>query len=495
MSLLRQLNTLESAGLIHLAALQPELEYLFRHALVQDAAYSSLLKNDRKQLHLTTCQALEKLYPEQTDDLAATLAYHYEKAEDRERAAHYFRRAGDLARNRYANVEALAFYQAATRLMAQSGELSASQRVALAQLYEDTGDLLEILGQHNAAKEQYAAALGLVASSEKIWSARLLRKTANASTAQDERGEAFQNYAEAEEVLGIAPGENADDWYREWLQIQLERNWAFYAWSKVEELSASIERTRPVLERYGSPAQRAAFFHSRVYLSQRLHRYLIPPEDTAHTETALFAAQQSGDLRSIAHANWIRGVALLLGSDLAAAEVHLQTSLRIVEQVGDLTTEIKCLTYAVVLYRRKGNVAVTRQLLPRLFQIATDGKMDGYVAAAKATEAWLAWREGQIAKALEEGKAALEIWERIPWVYPFRWQALWILIAGTLRQGQMAETVNYAQKLMSPEQMALPDTLNANLEAGIRAWEADRTAASRQYFEVAVSDATSQGYL
>lgn len=495
MALLNQLNTLESVGLIRLALVQPELEYLFRHALVQDAAYGSLLRSDRKQLHLATCQAFEKLYPDQTDDLAATLAYHYEKAENSERAAYYFRRAGDLARSQYANVEAIAFYQAAAKLVSQASEQSEQGRSVLAQLYEALGDLLEILGQHDASKEHYDAVLSLVSSSEKIWRARIHRKTANAGTALDERGEAFQNYAEAENALGQAPDKNVDEWYQEWLQIQLERNWALYAWNKAEELSASIERTRPVLERHGSPSQRATFFHSLVYLSQRLHRYAIPPEDTAHTEAALVAAQQSGDLRSIAHANWIRGVALLLASDLVEAEVYLQTSLRILEQVGDLTTEIKCLTYLVVLYRRKGNIVVTRQLLPRLFQIATEGKMEGYVAAAKATEAWLAWREGQIAKAIEEAKDALEIWERVPWVYPFRWQALWLLIAGGLRQEQIAEAIQYTQKLLSPEQQALPDDLNESLEAGVRAWEAGQTDVARSHLAAAVSRAQAQGYI
>jgi predicted ATPase len=45
------LNTLEKSGLIRLAQIQPELEYLFRHALVQEATYESLLKNDRKRVH------------------------------------------------------------------------------------------------------------------------------------------------------------------------------------------------------------------------------------------------------------------------------------------------------------------------------------------------------------------------------------------------------------------------------------------------------------
>ena len=46
-----ELDTLESKGLIRLAAMSPELEYLFRHQLVQDAAYGSLLKQVRRELH------------------------------------------------------------------------------------------------------------------------------------------------------------------------------------------------------------------------------------------------------------------------------------------------------------------------------------------------------------------------------------------------------------------------------------------------------------
>ena len=59
-----ELGTLEASGLIQVATLDPELEYLFRHALVQDAAYSSLLKQDRRALHRLAADTLLSLYPE-----------------------------------------------------------------------------------------------------------------------------------------------------------------------------------------------------------------------------------------------------------------------------------------------------------------------------------------------------------------------------------------------------------------------------------------------
>lgn len=110
-----QLDTLEAKGLIKLAALRPELEYLFRHALVQDAAYGSLLKQERRALHGRVGEALETLYPERRDELAPVLAMHFEQAGETEKAIDYFAAGARHALRQNAIQEAYgAFDQAAT---------------------------------------------------------------------------------------------------------------------------------------------------------------------------------------------------------------------------------------------------------------------------------------------------------------------------------------------------------------------------------------------
>ena len=112
-----QLDTLEAKGLIRVAAYQPELEYLFRHALVQDAAYESLLKQERRALHRVVGEALETLYPERLGELAAVLAMHFEEAGDAERAVRYALEAARLALERNAIVEAFGLYERAAALL------------------------------------------------------------------------------------------------------------------------------------------------------------------------------------------------------------------------------------------------------------------------------------------------------------------------------------------------------------------------------------------
>src|SRR5258706_9241616 len=112
MTLATQLSALEADGLILLARLVPEVEYLFRHALVQDAAYQSLLKSQRLALHRAVGESLEALNPSAlaSPELSPVLARHFAEAGDRPRGLHYFALAGRLAAEGDANAEAARYF-------------------------------------------------------------------------------------------------------------------------------------------------------------------------------------------------------------------------------------------------------------------------------------------------------------------------------------------------------------------------------------------------
>jgi len=116
----QELGRLEAGGLIQIAALQPELEYLFRHALVQEAAYASLLKQDRRALHKAAAEAILAQHPDRERELASVLAMHFENAGENGRAAEYLVIAGDHALERFANREGVGFYGRAIGLADES---------------------------------------------------------------------------------------------------------------------------------------------------------------------------------------------------------------------------------------------------------------------------------------------------------------------------------------------------------------------------------------
>ena len=114
-----RVDVLEARGLIRLASIRPELEYLFRHCLLQDAAYTSLLKQERRELHGRVGAALEELYPDRAGELAPILAMHFEQAGDAERAIDYYVAGAKHALEQNAIQEAFAAFDRAASLIAE----------------------------------------------------------------------------------------------------------------------------------------------------------------------------------------------------------------------------------------------------------------------------------------------------------------------------------------------------------------------------------------
>jgi hypothetical protein len=82
-----------------------EFEYLFKHYMIQEVAYNTILINKRKKLHGLIANAIEEIYYNRLKELYELLAFHYEKAEEWEKAAEYYGRAGRKVREIYTEEE------------------------------------------------------------------------------------------------------------------------------------------------------------------------------------------------------------------------------------------------------------------------------------------------------------------------------------------------------------------------------------------------------
>ena len=95
-----------AAELIHGRGAPPEATYIFKHALVQDAAYSSLLRSRRQRIHADIARALADRFSDQVEPAPAMIARHYTEAGLSEPAARSWLAASELAVSRSAPVEA-----------------------------------------------------------------------------------------------------------------------------------------------------------------------------------------------------------------------------------------------------------------------------------------------------------------------------------------------------------------------------------------------------
>jgi class 3 adenylate cyclase/predicted ATPase len=101
------LGQLVAAELLYQRGRPPRARYVFKHALIQDAAYASLLKSTRQQIHQRTAQVLEAQFPEMVATQPELLARHLTEAGHLAQAVGYWQRAGERAVARSANLEAI----------------------------------------------------------------------------------------------------------------------------------------------------------------------------------------------------------------------------------------------------------------------------------------------------------------------------------------------------------------------------------------------------
>jgi serine/threonine protein kinase/class 3 adenylate cyclase len=493
MTLLDQLNTLESSGLIQLAAARPELEYLFRHALVQDAAYGSLLKNDRRQLHQSVGEALERLYPARLDENAALLAYHFEKAAVLEKAVHYLIRAGDHAGAGYANAEAIAFYQAALpqveTLLRQTNE--ESRRAQLAQLLEKLAEVTERTGQHEAARAYFYRALDLQADDPLI-SSRLYRRIGVTYTIERHYPEAFQVWEKAESSLGTLTEQSDRALWHAWIELQVERCWAYYWQSALKEMDALCQQVLPLAEKLGTPLQRSRALVVYTLYRFRLERYVVADDVLVYAQKSLAAAQEAGRMDLIYDATFGQGFFHLCRRELAPAEEKLRQAYAYAQQLGDPLRIARGANYLMILARMRGQAAQVADYLPIIFSTTWAGPMADYTAQVKAAQSWLAWRKGDLLATQALGLESLAILHQMPIKFPFYWTTLWPLIAVALTEADLAAARDYAQQLLDPTQILLPADLEQTLKQALQA--ADEEAAQSKFTE-AVALAQSYGYL
>jgi class 3 adenylate cyclase/predicted ATPase len=136
------LAKLVSAELVFPHGAPPVASYVFKHALVRDAAYETLLRSKRNQLHGRIAKVLEARFPETAETQPEIVAHHYTHAGMTETAVQWWRKAGELAIRRSANREAATHLGRAIELLRQLPETPARDASELALRIQLSGPLI-----------------------------------------------------------------------------------------------------------------------------------------------------------------------------------------------------------------------------------------------------------------------------------------------------------------------------------------------------------------
>jgi len=134
------LMNLQGLEFIYEKSLFPELEYVFKHTLTQEVAYSSLLLKRRKELHDRIGKAIEEIYPDRLEEFYEALAYHYLRGENWEKAYQYLLLSAMKAGMRYSLWEAFRFGKEGINVLSRMPQTEENKRQGI-----DARDLLALV--------------------------------------------------------------------------------------------------------------------------------------------------------------------------------------------------------------------------------------------------------------------------------------------------------------------------------------------------------------
>ena len=195
-------------------------------------------------------------------------------------------------------------------------------------------------------------------------------------------------------------------------------------------------------------------------------------------------AEEIGDRQQIDAARFSLGFTYLWTGFLDDAIFTLSTAGNAAADSGNLYLQNQCLTYLTLTYRRLGDAVQVNACAEQHRPLAAQCHHPFYQGILIGNEAWLSCQNGDWETAVYHGESALATWGALP--YPFKWTALWPLLAAYLAQGNLAKAADCAAQMLTPPQQILGETITAVLQQAIHAWQTGDEVTCRKQLTTAL---------
>ena len=357
---------------------------------------------------------------------------------------------------------------------------------------EKLGDALALTGSHREARDVFGDAIPVAPTP--VDAARLLRKSGKTLETEHDHPQALEVYAQAERrLLDVVDRDPA--WYREWVQVQLNRIWVFYWQNRTDDMNQVVDRVKPAVTEHGSALQRSNYYQALVTRDFRLRRYRVDNEVIANARLSLAAAEEAHAPVETAFARFVLGFGLLFAGELVEAESQLVEALKTARRIGDVTSALRCQVYLALTLRRQQRVDDAAATAEEALTAATTLKMDEYAGLAQAVLGWAAWKQGDLAEARRVSQEAIDCWNQRNFPYPFQWTGVLTLLAVQLTSVPLRSLVKLVEPLLTPGQLQLPVAIDGALEAAVSAHKNQDAESTREALQRAVAESIRLGFL
>jgi class 3 adenylate cyclase/tetratricopeptide (TPR) repeat protein len=426
------------------------MNYAFQHALVQEAVYSTLLKRDRRKLHLQVARAIETGSGWTEEEKTEALAYHYSRSTETTRAIPHLLAAADLAARRCANEPAAAHYRQALKLLPESPENCDSSKDFFT-IHVGLGRSLKFLGQYSEANNILTKTLEvlwnseLAAESETLWPilVEVLRLLADIRE-REGNYEASLAYLEAGlQVLGSeAPRVHPDLW-----RSLIDRMaWVRFRQGRLDEayvLASSAISTKHLTDS-SDPLKLASLLTTMASVSwQRGDLHLA----TSFAKRSLKLYENVGYTWGIAKTLNNLGIFADIGGDWAKAADYYDRAYHLFQNMGDLQFQSITLDNMGTLAMAMGKHQLARKQLENSRSIVQQLGDTWGITGCEVNLAHLALIEERFSDSARHAEMALTLSDNIGSTEN-QIQARWIMALIRAEAGELEKGLEMAREAL-----------------------------------------------
>ncbi len=377
-------------------------EHIFKHAILRDVTYESVLKRLRRVYHAQVAAWLIEQSGERVGEYSGLIGEHYERAGDRARAAEWYARAGKQAHDTYAPDVAIGYFQKALVFWEKDPESAPTAQQI--QVYDGLGEMLDYQSRHAEATASYKAMLALAeATGDMVAQARAWNGLFMAQDSQGDEQAALRSAAHAEEVAQAAGA------HVELAKALWRKGWVYYRLGDAQAARAAGEQVLAL----GDTAEMHSEIAPSLILIGAVHFMLGQYDRAAQSfAQALTICREIGDRRRETLVLNNLGEAARLRRDYGSAVAHYQAALATAREIGDRFGEILALSNLGGARAGLGEYEAAEADLRRVIDMAG---ATGWVNLSE-TYRFLAKayvEQAKIEEALEAGLRALQLGQEV----------------------------------------------------------------------------------
>jgi len=363
-SLPDDVHELEERELVNRLIPATDLEYRFHHVLIQETVYNGLLLRRRDYLHRKIAEGIETLFADRLEEHVEQLAFHYAESKNPARALPYQIRAGKRAADRFANDEALRYYQTAAEFLNQT----ASTREQRVQVYEGLGGVQSFIGDYEDALNSYQIALELVRTSNYPQLHRatpeIMRLIGRVHERRGDYAEALRWLQDALTELERDP-ESAQSVTR--VRVYNDTGWVHYRRGEFEDAYQWRMRALQIVQGTDYYNEMASAYNGLAVLFRYKGDWA---RALAYTEKGLRLRETIGDSYGVSQSYTNLGLFAAEQCNWDLSLQYFERSLEIKQKTGDVGGTSLLSNNLGWLYREKGDYPRATLLLHKALEIA-----------------------------------------------------------------------------------------------------------------------------